>query len=125
MTAISTDLDAYFRPGVLSAKLRGEILAFLCFSPDLIQLPKGFLDGMTEMNLGGCVLPDGLFAQVKLLNGQTLSIAILNSSLFLYLAIFNINSFVSRPLVGPLKSFCLHVHVYPRKFSICFAGHIR
>ncbi len=64
MTAISSDLDAYFRPGVLSEKLRGEILAFLCFSPDLIPLPRGFLNGMTEMNLGGCVLPDGLFAQV-------------------------------------------------------------
>ncbi len=66
IAAISCDLDTYFRPGVLSEKLRGEILAFLCFSPDLIQLPKGFLVGMTEMNLGGCVLPDGLFAQVNL-----------------------------------------------------------
>ncbi len=66
MAAISSDLDRYFRPGVLSAKLRGEILAFLCFSPDLIPLPISFLDGMTEINLGGCVLPDGLFAQVNL-----------------------------------------------------------
>jgi hypothetical protein len=63
--AIASDITRYFRPGILSEKLRVEILNFLCFSPDLISLPRGFLHGFTELNLGGCVLPDGLLSQVK------------------------------------------------------------
>ena len=62
--AISSDLDTYFRPGVLSKELRADILAYLCFSSELVPLPTQFLAGLTDLNFGGCVLPRGLFAQI-------------------------------------------------------------
>jgi len=62
---IGDNIDTIFKPGVLSVELRVKVLAYLCESPNLVALPDGFFDeNWKEVNLGGCVLPAGILAQI-------------------------------------------------------------
>eukprot|EP00286_Rhodomonas_abbreviata_P030093 CAMPEP_0181301656 /NCGR_PEP_ID=MMETSP1101-20121128/7543_1 /TAXON_ID=46948 /ORGANISM="Rhodomonas abbreviata, Strain Caron Lab Isolate" /LENGTH=290 /DNA_ID=CAMNT_0023406981 /DNA_START=227 /DNA_END=1099 /DNA_ORIENTATION=+ len=54
-----------YKPGILSVSLRTKLLAYLCESPILVPLPEAFFDeDWTEVNLGGCVIPNGILAQI-------------------------------------------------------------
>jgi hypothetical protein len=62
---IGDNINTIFKPGILSVELRVKILAYLCESPTLVPLPEGFFDeGWKEVNLGGCVLPEGILSQI-------------------------------------------------------------
>mmetsp|Transcript_56233 Transcript_56233/g.132515 ORF Transcript_56233/g.132515 Transcript_56233/m.132515 type:complete len:316 (+) Transcript_56233:333-1280(+) len=62
---VGDNIQTIFKPGILSVALRVKLLHYLCESPILVPLPENFFDeDWTEVNLGGCVLPEGILAQI-------------------------------------------------------------